>query len=146
MAGSGPPPNPLSRKQSGQQAHTWTDLPANGHDGPTPEWPLPDETDREATLWDALWRTPQAAVWSRLSWAVDVAIYVRVLTMAEAGDLKAITEARLRSVELGLTPTGMLKNRWRIKADDVAEKRDEKAPKRKPRRLKVVDGDAVAGS
>ena len=53
--------------------------------------------------------------------------------------MKAITEARLRSVELGLTPTGMLKNRWRIKADDVAEKREAR-PAKKPRRLKVVDG------
>jgi hypothetical protein len=60
--------------------------------------------------------------------------------------MKAITEARLRSVELGLTPTGMLKNRWRIKADEVAVKRDDKtADKTKARRrLKVAD-DAVAG-
>ena len=145
MAGSGPPPNPLSRKQTGNQAHTWTDLPANGYDGPTPEWPLPDETEREATLWADLWRTPQAAAWARLSWAAEAAMYVRVLTMAEAGDLKAITEARLRALELGLTPTGMLKNRWRVTDDETAEKRQAKAaPKRKPRRLKVVD-DAVAG-
>jgi hypothetical protein len=60
--------------------------------------------------------------------------------------MKAITEARLRSVELGLTPTGMLKNRWRIKVDEVAVKRDGAADKTKARRrLKVAD-DAVAGS
>lgn len=145
MAGSGPPPSPISRRQTGNQAHTWTDLPANGHDGEIPEWPLPDGTDREASLWGDLWRTPQAAAWSRLRWSVDVALYVRVLSMAETGDLKAMTEARLRSLELGLTPTGMLKNRWRLAADETAEKRETKAPKRKTRRLKVVD-DAVAGS
>ena len=145
MAGSGPPPSPMSRRQTGNQAHTWTDLPANGYDGEQPEWPLPNESDRESILWADLWRTPQAAAWSRLRWSVDVALYVRVLTLAESGDLKAMTEARLRSLELGLTPTGMLKNRWRLAADDVAEKRAERAPKRKPRRLKVVD-DAVAGS
>lgn len=141
MAGSGPPPSPTSRRQSGNQAHTWTDLPANGYDGDVPAWPLPDGTSREAELWDSLWRTPQAAVWAQLCWTVDVALYARVLTVAESGDMKAITEARLRSVELGLTPTGMLKNRWRIKTDDVAAKRTEKtATKTKARRrLKVAD-------
>lgn len=145
MAGSGPPPNPNSRKQSGNQAHTWTDLPANGYGGDVPEWPLPAETDRESELWAGLWQTPQAAAWAPLRWAADVALYVRVLTVAEMGDMKAITEARLRSVELGLTPTGMLKNRWRIKADEVAVKRDRTAEKvTARRRLKVAD-DAVAG-
>ncbi len=141
MAGSGPPPNPVSRRQTGNQANTWTDLPAGGFTGQIPEWPLPEQSEREANLWAPLWRTPQAAAWAPLLWAAEVALYIRVTTLAEAGDMKAITEARLRSVDLGLTPTGMLKNRWRIRVDEVAEQRA--APKKARRRLVVAD-DAVA--
>jgi hypothetical protein len=46
--------------------------------------------------------------------------------------------------DLGLTPTGLLKNRWEIVADEVAEKREEvataaaAAPTPPRRRLKVA--------
>lgn len=145
MAGSGPPPSPTSRKQTGSQAHTWTDLPPGGFAGPVPAWPLRGQSDREAELWESLWRTPQAAAWARLGWTVDTALYVRVLTAAEEGDMKAITEARLRSLELGLTPTGMLKNRWRVGRDEVEEKRAEKAAPKKRRTLKVAPNAVARG-
>lgn len=148
MAGSGPAPNPASRRQMGNQANSWTDLPAAGYDGPIPEWPLPDQTAREAEMWDPLWRTPQAAAWISLCWSIEAALYVRVLTFAETCDMKAITESRLRSGELGLTQGGMLKNKWRVRADEVAEKRETKAaPKTTARRrLKVADNGSVAGA
>ena len=155
MAGSGPAPNPSSRRQTGNQANTWTDLPASGFAGPIPDFPFTDCSVREDIIWQRVWRTPQAAVWSTMGWEFEVALYVRVLTVAERVvekdgnvDLKAVTEARLRSLELGLTPTGMLKNRWRVRADEVAEKRTEKtAPKTTARRrLKVADSGSVAGA
>jgi hypothetical protein len=148
MAGSGPPPNPNSRRQTVNQANTWTDLPAAGFTGPVPDFPFTDCSDREDVMWQRVWRTPQAAAWSTLGWEFEVALYVRVLAVAERVvekdgnvDMKAITEARLRSLELGLTPTGMLKNRWRVRADEVAEKRTEKtaAKTKARRRLKVAD-------
>jgi hypothetical protein len=149
MPGTGPAPNPQSRKQSGSQAHTWTDLPSEGYQGPVPVWPLSvndDSGDRELEVWRTIWRTPQAAAWIRLGWVHDVAIYVRFMVVAESGNIKAATESRQWSDRLGLNPTAMLKNRWRIKADDLDDKRTEKStPARKARRLKVVD-DAVAGS
>ena len=52
--------------------------------------------------------------------------------------------ARQWTVPLGLSPGSMLKNRWRIAADEVTLHRAAKAP-RKRRTLKVAD-DAVAGS
>jgi hypothetical protein len=105
-----------------------------------------DTGDRELEVWRTIWRTPQAAAWSRLGWLHDVAIYVRFMVVAETGNIKAATESRQWSDRLGLNPTAMLKNRWRVKPDEVSEKRTEKvAPAREPRRLKVVD-DAVAGS
>lgn len=147
MPGTGPPPNPQSRKQSGSQAHTWTDLPVGGYTGPIPTWPLSadDEVgDRELEVWRAIWRTPQAAAWSLLGWSHDIAIYCRLMVVAESGDVKSATEARQWSDRLGLNPTAMLKNRWRVRPDEVGERRTEKTAARKPRRLKVA-GDAVAG-
>lgn len=148
MAVSGPPPNPQSRKQSGSQAHTWTDLPAGGFTGPVPAWPLcvNDEAGgRELDVWRTIWRTPQAAAWSRLGWFHDVAMYVRFMVVAESGNIKAATEARQWSDRLGLNPTAMLKNRWRVRVDEVGEKRTGKSePASRRRRLKVADG-AVAG-
>lgn len=154
MAGDGPAPNPNSRRQSGNQAHTWTDLPVAGRQGDAPRWPLIGPqglgeltelvSTRELEVWDDIWATPQAVAWERLGWTHDVALYVRTLVTAEFGDLKATTEARQWSDRLGLNPTAMLKNRWRVRADELGEKRGTKKPAQK-RRLVVADG-AVAGS
>jgi hypothetical protein len=154
MAGSGPAPNPASRRQTGNQANTWTDLPAGGYAGPIPEWPFAGSSDRELEVWSLIWRTPQAAAWITLGWTFDIALYVRWQVAASESEdsslteaLKAGNEARQWSDRLGLNPTAMLKNKWRVRADEVAEKRIEKtAPKTTARRrLKVADSD-VAGS
>lgn len=157
MAGSGPAPNPNSRRQTGNQAHTWLDLPAGGYDGDLPAWPLPNISageldlsalaDREAEVWASIWRTPQAAAWARNGWTHDVALYVRYFVLGETGNLDAAKEARMWSDRLGLNPTAMLKNRWRVAADETQAKREQKSPAKKARqRLKVVDSSAVAGS
>lgn len=152
MAGSGPAPNPNSRRQTGNQAHTWTDLPAVGFAGEIPEWPLGPsllvETlrvqDREQALWAAIWRTPQAEAWHRNGWVRDVALYVRFFTIGETGRLDEAKEARMWSDRLGLNPAAMLRNRWRVRADEVTAQRQAKSPGTKARRrLKVAD-DALA--
>jgi hypothetical protein len=149
MAGSGPAPNPNSRRQTGNQAHTWLDLPANGYDGAIPKFPLPAVVDgfadRELELWESIWRTPQAAAWALNGWAHDVALYVRYFALGEAGSLDSAKEARMWSDRLGLNPAAMLKNRWRVRADEVGSKREQGGKSKPKRRLKVVD-DAVAGS
>ena len=151
---SGPPPDPNSRRQQTKaQASGWLDLPAAGFDGAVPEWPLskhvrPDPDDdtwaecvaeQERAHWEAAWRTPQAHAWKILGWTHDVALYVRFMAMAELGDMKAATEVRQWSDRLGLNPAAMLRNRWRIKADDLADKRTEKSAPAKRRRLVVAD-------
>lgn len=147
MAGSGPPPNPNSRRQMGNQAHTWTDLPADGYQGEVPAWPFETVTDAEAEMWARYWRKPQAAAWAAMGMTDEVALYVRSFLEGAGGSIKAVTEARQWTTPLGLTPSAMLKNRWRIRADDVAEKRGSKPVEASPRkRLKVVADDAVAGS
>lgn len=101
-------------------------------------------------MWSRYWRKPQAAAWARIGLVDEVAMYVR-LFLAGAGlepDVKSATEARQIGDRLGLNPTAMLKNRWRISRDEVGEKRTERkqSPGAKARqRLKVADG-AVAGS
>lgn len=150
MAGSGPAPSPTSRRQTGNQAHTWTDLPAEGYQGDIPEWPFLFQSDRASAEWDRIWRTPQAAEWATRGWFVEVAMYVRWLEAADDAELslsqslKVSAELRQYSDLLFLTRTSMLKNRVRVRADELAPKREEKKPK-KQRALKVAP-DAVAGA
>ncbi|MGN7137244.1 hypothetical protein [Streptomyces pseudogriseolus] len=102
----------------------------------------------EAELWRELWKTPQAVMWGRLSWTREVAQYVRWKSRAEAGDLDAAKEARQLADRLGLTPLSLLRLRWEIATDEVAETRRARATEAKAttrRRLRVVDTDAAAG-
>lgn len=156
MAGSGPAPNPNSRRQTGNQAHTWVDLPAAGYQGAIPTWPLGPSllvdtlgvAEREAALWESIWRSPQAEAWARNGWDRDVALYVRFFTIGETGRLDEAKEARMWSDRLGLNPAAMLKNRWRVRPDEVGQQRQstqESGGQKARRRLKVADG-AVAGS
>lgn len=144
MAGSGPAPNPNSRRQTGNQAHTWLDLPA-AHEGEIPDWPLGDATSTELAMWDRYWRKPQAAAWAHLQLVDEVALYVRLFLVGsgiEKPDVKAATEARQIGDRLGLNPTAMLKNRWRIAADQIGEQRETR--KKPAQRRRLVVADAVA--
>jgi hypothetical protein len=104
----------------------------------------------EAELWRDLWATPQAVAWERLGWTREVAQYVRWKVKAELGDLDASKEARQLGDRLGLTPLAMLRLRWEVAPDEVAEQRQERttaARKKTARqRLRVVDSDAAGGS
>jgi hypothetical protein len=104
----------------------------------------------EAELWRDLWATPQAVAWERLGWTREVAQYVRWKVKAELGDLDASKEARQLGDRLGLTPLALLRLRWEIAPDEVAEQRQERTTQARKKtarqRLRVVDSDAVAGS
>lgn len=143
-SGPAPDPNALRRDRTSDAAG-WTTLPAGGFDGEIPEWPLTDATGREAVLWERAWRSPQAAAWARMGWSHDVAMYVRHLGLAEAGDMKAAGEARQWSDRLGLNPAAMLRNRWRVAPDEVAQARASRGPAAPARasardRLKAANG------
>lgn len=102
----------------------------------------------EAELWTELWSTPQAVAWERLGWTREVAQYVRWKARAEQGDLDAAKEARQLGDRLGLTPLALLRLRWEVTEDEVAEARAEKTARRPAgarQRLKIVDPSAVAG-
>lgn len=138
---SGPPPDPNSRRQQTKaQASGWLELPAGGREGDPPPWPFSKAYTGEAEAWADLWSKPQAVAWESTGTDVRVvAMYVRRSVEAEE-DPKSSTEARQLAAALGLDPASMLRNRWRIKSDDLEEKRAAKAAPKKRRALKVADG------
>lgn len=146
---SGPAPDPNAlRRDRPSDRDGWTELPAAGFDGETPKWPLcaldDGLSDRESALWASAWRTPQAAEWFRLGWTLEIGLYVRLMVLAEAGDVKAASELRQWSDRLGLNPAAMMRNRWRVGRSVAAapvEAASEASSFRS--RLKVVPDDAV---
>ncbi|WP_309080289.1 hypothetical protein [Zhihengliuella sp.] len=137
-------PNALRRERKDDQQQ-WTLLPSKGRPGNAPGWPLEkwrelekarpveERNDagartldkRELEIWREIWKTPQATAWDRLGWRHDVALYVRLLVQGERGNLKAAGEARQWSDRLGLNQTAMLRNRWKIAADELGARREE---------------------
>ena len=88
-----------------------------------------EQESRERALWGELWRSAQAAAWHAKvgSGGVrDVAQYVRHKVLAELGSMEDAREARQWSDRLGLNPAAMLRNRWRVAADQVGDRRAEK--------------------
>jgi hypothetical protein len=70
----------------------------------------------------------------------EVALYVRAFMRGIDGNVSAIGEARQWAVHLGLTPTAMLKNRWKVRREDIgARETPTVAAAATPRRLKVAD-------
>ena len=143
----GPPPKDPSqrrRRNKDRAADPLTILPSAGYDGPVPDWPLAQQTIPEAGVWADLWRTPQAAAWVRLGWHRTVARYVRASTRAEDPEAPPSLMAEARQLEdrLGLSPMAMLRLRWKIADDEVAEARAERtAPAGGSReRLRAVGG------
>lgn len=86
------------------------------------------QREQESSVWGQAWRTPQAAAWAANNWTRDVAQYVRHKVLGELGSLDDAKEARQWSDRLGLNPAAMLRNRWKISADEVAAKRATPPP------------------
>lgn len=101
----------------------------------------------ELALWRELWKLPQAVAWERTGYTREVAKYVRLTVLAESGDLNAGKEARQWSDRLGLNDLALLRLRWEVARDEVAQQRQNNAPAGPPARprLKAVDPGAVAG-
>lgn len=141
----GPAPKHPSQRRRQNPSIQMTRLPAAGRPGEAPDWPLSKATKGEAKLWSDLWATPQAVAWERHGWARTVARYVRLAVKAErpSAIMAVASEARQLEDRLGLTPMSMLRLRWEVDADEVAEARSVAPP---ARRLKAVDPQAATGS
>lgn len=157
-ARSGPAPDPEAlRRLRPSDESMWVELDPAGYKGPVPEYPFavsefahPSEAlSAEEEMWERLWAKPQAAMWARLGQADQVAMYVRSYLEASAPGASASLRQLVRSQEneLGVSIDGMLKLRWRLRADDLATRRPAAADKgggpkvvssAKARRLKAV--------
>jgi len=143
---SGPSVDPRSAR-SDFRGLSFQALPREGFDGDIPDFPLPALAEREAEVWDSLWRTPQAAAWFAEPWRWRaVAQYVRWSVRTEDPGCPATVMGQVIRLadQIGLTPAGMKENGWALAADEVQAKRDDKpattsqdAPKR---RLRAVPG------
>lgn len=139
-SGISPDPNAAARSRKYDTSGSWTTLPSGGFLGKVPTWPLaaienPDLSKRERTIWNKIWRTPQAYAWDRLGWSMEVALYCRLMAAAEAGQMSAAVETRQWSNILGINPAAMLRNRWKIGSDEVNLRR---VPALEPTQLSSV--------
>ena len=145
---SGPAANPESQR-SERRGYSLTALPAQGYDGPLPEWPLPSPSERELKVWEQAWRTPQACAWSMPSEAwrsQTVAMWVRVKVRCEDADAPASLLGQLHRFadQIGMTTAGLAEMGWRVAVDEVSKRAAEKPAVTKPAssrdRLKVASG------
>jgi hypothetical protein len=104
------------RQAKAAEAGGWKTLPAEGYSGEVPEWPLTEPTPREQAIWGDLWAKPQAVMWAELGQALEVALFCRTLAEAERPDARADIKKMVRGYldSLGLSVSGMLRNRWKI--------------------------------
>lgn len=143
---SGPPPREDSAT-SDRRGYSLTALPAEGYAGPAPEFPLPDQSDRELAVWTSAWRTPQACAWSLPSevWRTrTVAMWVRLSVRCEAEDAPASLLAQLHRFadQIGMTTAGLAEMGWKVAVDEVGAKRAQvtKRPSSRDRMKAVGDG------
>lgn len=144
-------------------------LPAEGYDGPVPEWPLPkrivwhswfedgtkvredDEActeqvaEREAELWAWAWTLPQACAWAlpSESWRLhSIAMWVRTFVLCESSDATAADKNSLHRFadQIGMTPAGLRENGWAIAKDEIGARRAEQPEPEAP----AVDDPAMA--
>lgn len=142
-ARSGPAPDPNALRRD-RDSKDWVLLPAAGRRGKPPAWPLSKANQRELELWTDEWKRPQAVEWKKLRLQVEVAIYVRTLVAAEKRNAPTSMRTLLRQQQesLGLSTSGLARNRWRIEEADAEDstraKRSARTPARE--RFTVVNG------
>lgn len=125
---SGPAPTSTDRSHKAD-AQGWLTLPADGRDGPMPAFPLITPSDREYELWERMWELPQAVAWEAYHLEFELASYVRVLARAELPRSSAMlwAQAKQMAESLGLTASGMQRNRWHVADIPLTEDSDDTA-------------------
>lgn len=127
----------------------WTNLPAEGRQGPPPELPpVRMWTEFTRSWWKDLWATPQAT-----QWAEDSPELIRLALLhetiwtadAERGPSPGIL-SEMRQIEdrFGLNPKAMMQMRWRIDEPIAPAAPARAATKAKTNRrngvMRLVDG------
>jgi hypothetical protein len=144
---SGPPPTRGAVRNGRNGDAGWIHLSAD-REGDPPAWPLGRATKFELEQWEREWRRPQAVMWERLGWEIQVALYIRMLRQASGAKMPATLMTNLMSqmVTLGLTGDGLARLRWILPDDAPPEKA---APKRATTasardRMRVLEGGGNA--
>jgi hypothetical protein len=145
---------PKADEKSGRsdaRGYSLTALPAQGYDGPVPDFPLPTASERELEVWEQAWTTPQACAWAMPSeaWRTGtVALWVRVKVRCEDPDVGAALLGQLHRFadQIGMTTAGLAEMGWKVAVDAVAEKRNGTEPEvsddPRDRLTAVPDADA----
>jgi hypothetical protein len=146
VPGMGPAPKPDGQRRRQNPTIAMVQLPNEGYTGPVPEWPLDGATKAELARWNWLWRKPQAAMWIRDGIEDLVARYVRNCITIECGGASVAlayltSEVRQQEDRLGRSPMALLRLRWEVAPNQMAEVKVEET-RRRPR-LKAVDPSAV---
>ena len=136
--------------RSERRGYNLTALPSEGFDGPVPDFPLPDPSERELEVWEAAWRTPQACAWSMPSerWRTrTVAMWVRLSVVCESPEVGAAHLAQLHRFadQIGMTTAGLAEMGWKVAVDEVATQAAKEPAKEQPkreRRLRVASDDS----
>lgn len=126
---SGIAPDPRSAR-SDARGLKFNALPAEGYSGDVPEFPRPVVFGSELSHWNAVWSTPQAALWAtpQWSWIVPaVAHYCSLMAQSELAECPAGVHAQIRGMrgEILLTQDALLRAGYHVVADEVGEKRSE---------------------
>lgn len=153
-AHSGPTADPSSKTQM-RKMGDWSILP-HAYTGAVPEWPLNRDHrvtvgakedayelsvhDGEIEHWERLWNKGQGAMWRRNHQEDRVARLCRLLAISDVQlDVTRsgwLSEIRQLEEDLGLSQSGMLRNKWRYseledeQPAEPEEKDDSPAPRR----------------
>lgn len=116
-----------SSGRSDRRGYSLTALPAQGYDGPVPDWPLSTPVGRELDVWAEVWRTPQACAWSMPSesWRIPtVALWVRTRVRCEDPQAPAALLGQLHRFadQVGMTTAGLAEMGWKVAVDELAAK------------------------
>lgn len=120
--GAGRPPDPGSLAESIRiEAGAIRTLP-KARTGPPPAWPLSKATPRERSVWNQMWKRPQAIVWEEQMLHRQVGIYVRTSVEAEQpGATAALRGLLLRQEnDLLLSHASLLRAGFRISVNPTA--------------------------
>lgn len=125
----GPPPKPGAIRRNKPTLGEWIELPAEGRKGPAPKLPS-WRTWHPGTVeaWRGWWSTPQATQWDpsgRSLWRW-LLLFDRLLSEP---DCPVSVHTQINGIEdrHGFSHRAMVNLRWRIKRDEVGEKRNERA-------------------
>ena len=120
--GAGRPPDPGSLAEAVRiEAGAIRTLPKT-RTGATPAWPLSKATPRERSVWNQMWKRPQAIVWEEQMLQRQVGIYVRTSVEAEQpGATAALRGLLLRQEnDLLLSHAALLRAGFRISVNPTA--------------------------